>query len=731
MEKNKAMKEPDTYPNEHVMNVDSRRYAIEGAQEIQLVQYLVLAQRKRTRLADSYEQLRCDVNADPFRVCSRCKRLKLECRIDANFKRIGKRTRNAEMEREISDLRRRLAEATGGSAYSGSSVHTPRVASMIAASANIPGLTPHKDRESIANSLLDLRRGGDMDIKTELAEGTRILGITILDDEQIRKLFAEFFRFYHPFLPVLEPEKPPDHYYDLCPLLFWTVILVASRRHEDDMMLFQGLKGDYEKLIWSTIGCVPQNYHVVKALALLCTWPLPTSSTSSDQTFILSGVMRQIALQAGLHRPSHVQDFSRNKIELRDEEIQDRLKTWAVCNIVSQHIATAYGQPSETFYDWTLTTLPQPSSLSKSPLDDIYYPLQIERFVDKVSRKFYNNSADPLGVAGDQERATWISLLIEDYRELEGHLALQGTSIEVVYLRAAGLQLRLSAFFDNPTSPNYITDLLELYNATVTFLRAAFDVETAEGPVLRYASRHIVMMILAAGFALMKLLNSFFARHIDVTTSKALFSNSIRGIRSTSITNNDLPARLAEVLAQLWHSYGAGMRPRTGPIDASLQLKVKSRMSMSLVYDSVWRWREEFQFKGDGTTAILDSAVVNNPTQPDVASEHTSANNSGNVSMSGSVSGNNNSNSNANNTNAFHPSNLGTLPQQNMQHTPTMMDATGSIADASVPSAGLNDSFIDHDYNLFDPLAFMLDAPTGFEMGEDWGMDMHMQLPFS
>jgi len=642
------------------------------------------------------------------------------------------------MEREISDLRRRLAEAigsTGGIATSVNGVYAPRIASMVAASANIPGLAPHKDRESIANSLLDLRRGGDVEIKTELAEGTRVLGTTVLDHAQISKLFTEFFRFYHPFLPVLDREKPPDHYYDLCPLLFWTVILVASRRHEDDMMLFQGLKGDYEKLIWSTIGCVPQNYHVVKALALLCTWPLPTLSTSSDQTFILSGVMRQVSLQAGLHRPSHVQDFSRNKIELREEDIQDRLKTWAVCNIVSQHIATAYGQPSETIYDWTLTTLSQPTSISRSPLDEIYYLLQIERFVDKVSRKFYNNSADPLGVASDQERATWISLLNEDYKELEGHLALHGSSIEVVYLRAAGLHLRLSAFFDNPTSPNYITDLLDLYNATVTFLRAAFDVETAEGgQVLRYASRHIVMMILAGGFALMKLLNSFFARHIDISTSKALFSNSIRGIRSTSITNNDLPARLAEVLAQLWHSYGAGMRPRTGPVDASLQLRVKSRMSMSLVYDSVWRWREEFQFKGDGTTAVLDSAVVNNPTQPDVSgsSEHTSANNSGNVSMSGSVSGGNN-NANANsNANAFHPSNLGTPQHQHMQHTsPMLMD---SSADAlSVPSAGLNDSFIDHDYNLFDPLAFMLDAPmgTGFEMGEDWGMDGHMQMPFS
>lgn len=35
-------------------------------------------------------------------------------------------------------------------------------------------------------------------------------------------------------------------------------------------------------------------------------------------------------------------------------------------------------------------------------------------------------------------------------------------------------------------------------------------------------------------------------------------------------------------------------------IDDSLQLKVRCRMSMSLVFDSIWRWREEFQAQGRG-----------------------------------------------------------------------------------------------------------------------------------
>ena len=110
-------------------------------------------------------------------------------------------------------------------------------------------------------------------------------------------------------------------------------------------------------------------------------------------------------------------------------------------------------------------------------------------------------------------------------------------------------------------------------------------------------------MIVAAGFTLLKLVNSSFARHIDIEYGKTLFNRTIWAIRAISVATNDLPSRLAEVLAQLWRGGGAGSRTvhiDHGLSDSSLQLKVKCRMSMSLVYDSVWRWREEFQAKGRG-----------------------------------------------------------------------------------------------------------------------------------
>jgi hypothetical protein len=108
-------------------------------------------------------------------------------------------------------------------------------------------------------------------------------------------------------------------------------------------------------------------------------------------------------------------------------------------------------------------------------------------------------------------------------------------------------------------------------------------------------------MVIAAAFTLLKLLNSFFASEINLEYGRGLFTRTIRAIRDISVTNNDLPSRLAEVLAQLWRSGGAGQEKGwKWEVDGSLQLKVRCRMSMSLVYDSVWRWREEFQAKGRG-----------------------------------------------------------------------------------------------------------------------------------
>ena len=90
-------------------------------------------------------------------------------------------------------------------------------------------------------------------------------------------------------------------------------------------------------------------------------------------------------------------------------------------------VSTGNGQPPSSVYDWTLTSLSEPGSDGSTVPAEIYWRLQIERFSNKVSQALYNNKTDPIGISGAQERAAWISLLIEDYDNLEQQVTRNAT----------------------------------------------------------------------------------------------------------------------------------------------------------------------------------------------------------------------------------------------------------------------------------------------------------------
>ena len=143
-----------------------------------------------------------------------------------------------------------------------------------------------------------------------------------------------YFASYHPFLPFLDPDSTPDHYFGLTPLLGWSIVMVAARRFRRHPYLLEQLREEYSTLVRSTVSDVPQYYYVVKALCLICFWPLPTTLGHLDPTFQLCGTMMQTALQNLLHRP--IQNFLRIQGSLPEAEQYDRLITWAACNVVTE-----------------------------------------------------------------------------------------------------------------------------------------------------------------------------------------------------------------------------------------------------------------------------------------------------------------------------------------------------------------------------------------------------------
>lgn len=633
---------------------------------------------------------------------------------------MGKRSKHAEMEKQIERLRRNLqrAQAQGYMIEDEEEMESPITSGMY----STRNTQSYMGSDEAVSSLLHLKQSGSYSMPRFVKEIENV-GLT---EDQVNGLFGQFWAFYHQYLPFLDPMQTPDQYYQQHPLLFWSIVSVAARRYTLDPGLLNALTGPLTRLLWTTVGEVPSNHFVVKALCLLCVWPLPTSTTTTDPTHILSGVMMKTATGIGLHRPNHTQDFSRVSVDLNKEQLHDRVTTWAVCNIVAQTIGTGYGQPASTLYDWTLAIRPGDNGpFTLSP--ELEARLQIERFCDKVSKEMYSNASDPRGVAGDELRAMLTRVYRREYGELQASiLSRQDLSpIVNIHLKAAGLHLRLSAFFDSSTTVGYMDDLMGLWRAATSFLDFVFDLDSNDnnmsGPgVLKYATGYILQMIVAACFTLLKLLSSFFAKEIEFEKGRLLFHRTIQGIRSMSIINNDLPWRLAELMVQMWNgarvesrsqqhnlqSIGNGNRASNGldalpSIDDSLQLKVRCRMSMSLVFDSIWRWREEFQAQGRGNIDgqffiplnrrfLTQLAKINNPTNPESAND-----------------------SSASSTHLD-----STLMPPSHQINSQLLAAAGavtpnhSLSNNSMLASGVG--YTESNYEVFDPLNWMLDGLVDF-----------------
>ncbi|RDW84857.1 hypothetical protein BP6252_02447 [Coleophoma cylindrospora] len=523
------------------------------------------------------QKLRCDVVKEPFEACSRCKRLKITCKIDSDFKRVPKRNKHAEMEREIRDLRQQLARKT----------ETPTSSSI----------SPQQGPQEItfASPISNAQ------LSEQLLEDISISG------EQIATLFELYFTYYHSLCPLLDPKISCDSYFSFSPLLAWTVVTIAARRYLQDPLLLARLTGPYKKLLWTTISEMPQRYHTCKALALLCTWPLPIvmdmkfrnkkeklggglGLSETDPTFMYSGIMMQTALQTGLHRPMHAQDFIRQIRDISDAEINDRKLTWAICNIVTQSLSNVNGQPSVTFFDWSLR-LGLTSDWNRLPLE-IEHRLSIEKFSTKVIKTLYSNPDDIVGLIAESEQESALNMLTTDLEALDS-LVPHLSALNKLALLGAHLHFHTFAFFIPLDSPSYIKRLSAAYDAATAFIQAVLDYDLHSNSLFYYCPINILRALVSASCALLKILNSSLAIHFDVPQGRALFNTAILAMRNISLRNNDFADRVAEAMARMWRAVGSGV-PIEGVSNSGvdpLHLNVRSRMSVSHIYDCIWGWR--------------------------------------------------------------------------------------------------------------------------------------------
>ncbi|PWY90354.1 hypothetical protein BO94DRAFT_555533 [Aspergillus sclerotioniger CBS 115572] len=498
-------------------------------------------------------KLRCEVSTGGAIPCSRCRRLGYDCKLDTAFQRVNRRERLEELEKEVQHLR--------------SSVST-----IPATQQPLPSLPTPSESYSAATSIVDPESSG-------------------------APLRFSFFQRYHPYVPLLDPAITADQYYARSALLFWVIILVASRRYTDEPGLFVTLTAPVKRLLWDTIANPPHTWHVVQSILLVCLWPFPTSSLSSDITSILVSTAQTIAVRMGLHRPEAIQDFSRTKRRLNVDEMAEVARTWATCYITAQIIATIDGQIWVTS-DWMVDRLCDRDGTGMIPTS-LKHQLLISRFSARVGQFMSGHPQGPTGLPRPGEVMSLLALLEREYTELASTLTSQISEENKILLNFIALQLYVFYLLEDTDSDTRKRGLLRAYTIALETITTMNHLETLTdtmpfGPISYFRALSIAAMFI------LKLSYSNLGPFLDLETGKRCFNSAIMLTRRISIEDNDLPGRTSKILTQLWSA-----QARTGQRDKGPGLRLKTRLAASLVHDSMWAWREQFGGQMSGVNTPL------------------------------------------------------------------------------------------------------------------------------
>jgi hypothetical protein len=198
---------------------------------------------------------------------------------------------------------------------------------------------------------------------------------------------------------------------------------------------------------------------------------------------------------------------------------------------------------------------------------------------------------DPAGLLPTHERLPLYKDLADELESIEASTN-RSSSFYRFSILSAKLHLQSYYLFDEPSSESYVERILLLYLTATSFVQLTLDVERDMQGFVQYCPYATVQVFISATFVLLKILrNDYFASIVDAAPGRKLFCVAVSVIRTLSITENDLPCRFANVLHFLASDVPSHVIAGYGK--DGLRLAIRSRDSMSVVFDSLWRWREQ------------------------------------------------------------------------------------------------------------------------------------------
>lgn len=175
-------------------------------------------------------------------------------------------------------------------------------------------------------------------------------------------------------------------------------------------------------------------------------------------------------------------------------------------------------------------------------------------------------------------------------------------------------KLHFYAFYllDDSTTADYNTRIATLYATASSLINLTTALDCPPINLLSYCPLSCYQAFVCAAFCILKIAtNNFFRTLLPETDNRTrLLETSVTVLRKMSIANNDLPARLGDVIGFLCSL--PDLSDIGGRTADDLRLRqTRNRLSMSVVYDCLWTWRRHFRAEeasaGSGEGGLLDA----------------------------------------------------------------------------------------------------------------------------
>ena len=427
--------------------------------------------------------------------------------------------------------------------------------------------------------------------------------------------FMLFFTKYTPHMPVVEMQMEPNDCYTQSRYLFWTIMTIGARKYPRDPTLLSQLMGPVMEMTKNAAFNTEKSLQTIQAFMLLCTWPLPHASLSKDVTPILAGVLLQHTLSVGLHIFGVGQDFARIKLKPDRAQLYARTRLWALCIVICQRVSCTDGVPPVSIPDNYDHSYCQAQTINALPA-----ALRFQKTLSRVLTESILSLEEHALSKAMQHRGPALNPIIDAASMTLADLEPECPSdIDRFYLASAELQI-LSFHLLAPKDSFDDFKLAKMYDLGCDAIELLDNVDRNEAFCDHLPLASLKYLSLSA-FTLLKLSRSHMAVNLDLERGKTAYFTAIALSRKACVESEDVAARLAKILTQLWTSKQV-FRRADGSTDA-LSLRCGSRLAMSIPNDCYWWWRSEFagienpyEEKGNCVSHLGCAATLTLPSDP-------------------------------------------------------------------------------------------------------------------